>query len=311
MSDDVLDKLIADAVQVETFVIGGIGEPSAHPKFCEFSKLLKHKNLELTTNAYLWGEEVLDALASCYKKVTVSVDGLPDSFSNIRGFDFEILAENVRKLVRKKSECQSKLPVIHAQATLSTENKDEIKALIPILKKIGFQRLVISNILPQSEHDKDKISYTPYLDEELRTFVYTWYPAAAANQLQIKIPFTKLDSEHRCAFIENGAVCITANGDVSPCYRFMHEGQEYVFGRRKTIKPVYFGNIMNAELTDIWNQDDYVAFRFQNFASRYPSCVDCDYVELCEYINSSEADCRANEPSCADCLWCRGLIECP
>jgi hypothetical protein len=34
-------------------------------------------------------------------------------------------------------------------------------------------------------------------------------------------------------------------------------------------------------------------------------------VDSCEYITSSEADCRANEPSCADCLWCRGLIECP
>ena len=311
MSEDVFSKALTEIKQVETVVIGGIGEPTCHPGFAEYTRQLKDKTLELTSNAYYWDDITLDAISSYYKKVTVSVDGLAETFANVRGFDFEIMAENVRRLVEKKKKARSKTPAIHAQFVLSTDNKDEVKSLIPVLKQIGFQLLVISHLLPQTEQDKDRIVCTPYLDRELRHFIYSWYPIAASRQMPIRIPQTKLDSEHRCTFIENGVVCITANGDISPCYRFMHEGQEYVFGRKKKIVPVFFGNIKESSLSDIWYHKEYETFRFQNFASRYPSCVDCDFVELCEYITSSEADCRANEPSCADCLWCRGLIECP
>jgi len=311
MSEETYNKVLNAATQVETVVIGGIGEPTTHPKFIEYSKLLEKKTLELTSNAFDWAEETLDTIVSCYNKITVSVDGLPKSFASARGFDFAKIAENVRRLNAKKTSVRSKFPLIHAQFVLTTENMYDVTELIPILKQLGFQRLIISNLLPQSEQDQARIVYTTCLSKELRAFVSSWYPVAARNQLPIKIPQTKFESEHRCAFIEKGAVCITANGDVSPCYRFMHEGQEYVFGRKKKIVPVYFGNIKDAMLMDIWNQKDYEVFRFQNYASRYPSCIDCDYVEICDYINTSEADCRANEPSCADCLWCRGLIECP
>ena len=330
MHRDVFGKLLDSAAQTGTVVIGGIGEPTAHPKFNEYSKLLAQlgfagqkqdpltilapvaqKSLELTSNAYCWPENILDTIASFYKKVTVSVDGLPNFFKRARGFDFEIMAENVRALAAKKKELRSKYPAIHAQLVLSADNIQDVKELIPKLKELGFQRLVISNLLPQSEDDKDNIVYTPYLSKELRDFVNSWYPIASGCQLPIKIPQTKLTFEHRCVFIEDGALIVTARGDVAPCYRFAHDGLEYVFGRRKRVRAFYFGNIMEDDLLSIWNRKDYEIFRFQNYASRYPSCVDCDYVEFCDYINSTEADCRANEPSCADCLWCRGLIECP
>ena len=331
MSNDIFNKTLDSVAKANTVVIGGIGEPTAHPKFNQYSELLAQrgfvdrrshtpltiqvpgaeKSLELTSNAYFWPKDTLDTIVSLYKKVTVSVDGLPEFFKRARGFDFEIMAENIRSLAAKKKETRSKYPVIHAQLVLSDGNMHDVKELIPILKELGFQRLVISNLLPQCEGDKDNIVYTPYLTKELRDFVNSWYPIASGCQLPIKIPQTKLNFEHRCVFIEDGALIITANGDVAPCYRFAHDGVEYVFGRKKTVRAFYFGNVLEASLQDIWDRKDYEIFRFQNYASRYPSCVDCDYVEFCDYINSTEADCRANEPSCADCLWCRGLIECP
>jgi MoaA/NifB/PqqE/SkfB family radical SAM enzyme len=180
-----------------------------------------------------------------------------------------------------------------------------------VLKKTGFARLIVSNLLPQTEEDKDKITYTPYLDKELRKFVHAWYPVASANGIPVKTPMTKFSAEHRCAFVESEATFITAQGDIAPCYRFAHDGQEFVFERKKKVRAAYFGNVLENTLTEIWEHPDYLDFRYRNYASRYPSCIDCDYIECCEYITSSEADCRANEPSCADCLWCRELIECP
>jgi len=311
MDEAVFAKIATETTSAKTIVVGGVGEPTAHPQFCHYSRLLAHENMELTSNAYRWDDNTLQTIADLYKKVTISVDGLPASFFEARGFAFEVMAENVKSLAAKKKTARAKFPLIHAQLVLSKENLHDIKELIPLLKERGFERFVISNLLPQTEQDKDNIVYTPYLDKELRDFVNSWYPVASGNQLPIKIPQTKFSAEHRCAFVETGALFITAQGNVAPCYRFAHDGQEYVFGRRKKVRAVSFGNILEKPLSEIWRREDYLTFRFQNYASRYPSCIDCDYVECCDYITTSEADCRANEPSCADCLWCRGLIECP
>jgi MoaA/NifB/PqqE/SkfB family radical SAM enzyme len=267
--------------------------------------------MELTSNAYCWDEDILQTILACYQKVTVSVDGLPDSFLAARGFEFEVMAGNVRRLFESRKAAHIKLPLIHAQLVLSKDNVHDVRELIPLLKSVGFGRLLVSNLLPQNEQDKGKIVYTPYLDKGLREFVNSWYPVASANQIPIKIPQTKFSAEHRCSFVEDGALFITAEGHAAPCYRFAHDGVEYVFDRKKEVKAVSFGNILHSPLSDIWLRKEYLTFRFQNYASRYPSCIDCDYVECCDYITTSEADCRANEPSCADCLWCRGLIECP
>ena len=310
MTREVFAKVAAEAHGIETAVIGGIGEPTAHPDFCEYSRLLEHENLELTSNAYQWDAATLEAIVGLYKKVTVSVDGLPGSFLAARGFDFEVMAKNVRRLAAAKKAARAPLR-IHAQLVLSKDNLHEVSELVPMLREIGFGRLVISNLYPQTEQDKDKIVYLTHLDKSLRDFVSAWYPVGSMNQLPIKIPQTKFSAEHRCAFVEDGAVFITANGDVAPCFRFAHDGQEFVFGRKKRVLAKHFGNILHSSLEEIWHQKDYLTFRFQNYASRYPSCIDCDYVEFCDYVTTSEADCRANEPSCADCLWCRGLIECP
>ena len=311
MQEAVFLRVMEEAASAETVIFGGVGEPTFHPEFPRLSRLFSHGNMELTSNAFYWDDDTLHAIADCYKKVTVSADGLPASFLAARGFEFSVMADSVRRLVRARKAAGSKTPVIHAQLVLTKNNKHDVKELIPLLKEIGFQRLVVSNLLPQTVEDKGKIAYTPYLDKDLRSFVHSWYPIASANQLPIKIPQTKFSAEHRCSFVEDGALFITANGNVAPCYRFAHNGREYVFDRKKEVKAVSFGNIMDSPLSEIWQRKDYLTFRFQNYASRCPSCIDCDYVECCDYITTSEADCRANEPSCADCLWCRGLIECP
>jgi len=317
MPPEVFEKILDESIQAETIVVGGVGEPTIHPQFNEHSARLAHSacnafnNMELTSNAYIWDNDTIRTLVDHYKKVTVSVDGLPPSFYKIRGFEYDILAENVRKLIQARKSAGQKTPVIHAMLVLSTDNIADVRELIPLLKKTGFARFIVSNLLPQIEEDKEKIVYTPYLDEKLRRFVHAWYPVASANGIPMKTPMTKFSAEHRCTFVEKEALFITANGNIAPCYRFAHDGQEFVFGRKKKVRAFHFGNILEKNLTEIWNQDNYLDFRFRNFASRYPSCIDCDYVEMCDYITTSEADCRANEPSCADCLWCRELIECP
>ena len=311
MGKEVFEKVLSAVACTETVVVGGVGEPTLHPGFGRCSQALAHENMEITSNAYEWDDGIIETLVSFYKKVTVSVDGLPCTFSNVRCFDFDIMAKNVKKLVERKKEAKSKFPFIHAQLVLTTENIKDIKELIPMLKRIGFQKLIISNLLPQNECDKDKIVYSQHVPKETRDYVNSWYPIGSVNQLPIKLPQLQLKTERRCNFVETNSVFITADGNAAPCYRFAHDGQEYVFGRKKSVRAYYFGNVSDMDISEIWRQKNYESFRLQNYADRYPSCVDCDNNECCDYINTSEADCMANVPSCADCLWSRGFVECP
>ena len=87
MSEAVFQKILDDDTRAETIVVGGVGEPTIHPVFAGYSKRLARKaggNLELTSNAYNWDKDTLQAIAQYYKKVTVSVDGLPDTFQATR-----------------------------------------------------------------------------------------------------------------------------------------------------------------------------------------------------------------------------------
>ncbi len=311
MSLEVFSKIKEDLPKLDSIAIAGIGEPTVHPKFVQFSEELKEFNLELTTNAFNWSGDVIGTIAKHYKKVTISVDGLPNTFKAIRGFDFSILKENVKRLVLLKKQLNSKFPILHAQLVLSKSNVKEIKELIPLLKSTGFSKLIISNLLPQKIEDIDEIMYVLHSGEKIKQLRNSWYPAGSSNQFQIKLPQVELKTERRCLFVENGTMFITSRGDISPCYRFSHSGIEYVFGRKKQVNEWYFGNILKENIMDIWNNKEYTSLRVQNYSNRFPSCMDCDNVDFCDYVNTADADCLGNYPSCADCLWTRGFIECP
>lgn len=313
MKDDVFNQVNASLHASETLeeiVIGGIGEPTTHPKFIEYVHSLPDVKLSITTNAFLWSDEVVDLLAKRFERVIISVDGLPETFFKIREFDYIRLEKNVTRLNRKKEEYHRNRPFLVAQLVLSTWNIEDVTPLFPYLQRMKFMKLILSNLLPQSEEDKDLIVYTKYDNQRLHDLKNEWLNASMRHQIQIKFPNIELKTERKCYFVEDGTTTITANGDVAPCYRFAHPSIEYVFGRRKQVYEFYYGNVLNQTLEEIYQSRGYVDLRNQNFANRFPSCPDCDLVDSCDYINDSLCDCKGQYPSCADCLWTRGFVEC-
>jgi uncharacterized Fe-S cluster-containing radical SAM superfamily enzyme len=136
MSEDVFSRILEDKARTEAIVVGGVGEPTSHPRFAEYSKRLAlsavnaNDNLELTSNAYQWDENTLKTMVEHYKKVTVSVDGLPPSFFEARGFEFDIMAENVQRLIEARKAAGVKTPIIHAMLVLSKDNINDVRELI-------------------------------------------------------------------------------------------------------------------------------------------------------------------------------------
>jgi len=302
---------LKDFKKVEEVVFGGIGEPTIHPKFSEAVRLFDggYKRA-LTTNAFYWSDETLDTIVRYFDRVIVSVDGMPDTFKEIRGFDFSILEGNLRRLADRKRELGRKRPLVQAQLVLSTSNVEEVQDLIPVLHRMGVMKLIVSNLLPQNDGDKGMILYTLDRNAFIREKRNLWLQTCLGNQMQLKVANIELKTERRCTFIEDGTMLITADGNVAPCYRFAHPGVEYIFGRRKQVRPWYFGNINGESLGRIWDKPKYFDLRIQNYSNRFPSCPDCDLVDCCDYVSDSDCDCKGQYPSCGDCLWTRGFVEC-
>ncbi len=307
-------KKIHDDLQafsnVKEIVFGGIGEPTIHPKFLDIVAIFRDYRLLLTSNAFFWSDETLDAIMENFDTIIVSVDGLEDTFKEIRGFGMNVLEKNLHRLVERRNKLKRTRPLVYAQLVLSKSNVDEVQKLIPRLHKMGVMRLNISNLLPQDEDSKDLIVYTLDSNEAIRKKRNLWLQTCLGNQLQLKVANIELKTERRCNFIEDGTTFICADGHVAPCYRFAHPSVEYVFGRRKQVRPWYYGNVNTQTLKEIWNNPKYFDLRIQNYSNRFPSCPDCDLVDCCDYVSNSDCDCKGQYPSCGDCLWTRGFIEC-
>lgn len=313
MSEEIFEHCLNDLKQIdslEEIVLGGIGEPTMHPKFKEWVKCLPDVKLTVTSNAYMWDDELIDLLASRFSKVVVSVDGLPDTFHIIRTFEFSKMEANIRKLIERRNQLKKYEPFLIAQTVISEYNVDEVNDVIIRCAKIGFMKIILSNLLPQNAEDKEKILYTLHDNPRMKAYRNKWLNAAMSNQIQIKFPNTQLKTERKCNFVFDGTLTINSDGNIAPCYRFAHPSIEYVFGRRKQVYAFTYGNVLKQTVQEIWDSKKYLDLRTQNLRNRFPSCPDCDLVDCCDYVNDSQCDCRGQYPSCADCMWTRDFVQC-
>lgn len=313
MTQEIFERCLSSLNRIPTLeeiVLGGIGEPTMHPHFKEWSKRLPNVRLTVTSNAFFWDDEMIELLAERFSRIVVSVDGLEPTFYKIRSFDFRVLERNVKRLVDARKALGQHEPFLIAQIVISELNVDEIEILIPKLAKLGFMKVILSNLLPQNEADKDLILYKLHENQRLKDLRNKWLNKALSNQIQIKFPAIQLKTERKCIFVYDGTLTINSDGNIAPCYRFAHPSVEYVFGRRKTVYPYHYGNVGDQSIETIWNSKAYTDLRLQNLRNRFPSCPDCDMVDCCDYINNSLCDCKGQNPSCADCLWTRDFIQC-
>lgn len=308
------DKLLTEIAGIETLktvVLGGVGEPSCAEAFLNVLEDLKDYTVILTTNGADIGEDALDKIVTCVDTVVVSVDGMENTFADIRGISLSTVKQTILKLQEKKQVRKAMKPAIHLQCVLSKDNVQDALPLVDLAAELKADALIFSNLMPQTEENRDKILYTEHENEPMRSLFDKLRMRSFRKGLQLVLPHVTIKTERFCSFIEEEAVFVSANGDVVPCYRFSHGYREYVFGRPKSVQKHSFGNLEMQSLEEIWESDEYVRYRNHVRHGRYPSCVDCDFVDGCEYVTTSSADCWGNGPSCADCLWSRRIVICP
>lgn len=315
MPQSIYQKFLKDLKEIdgiERIVLGGIGEPTCFNGFQQVLEDLKDYKLHITTNGTLLTDSLVEAIVDNVSFITVSVDGVEDYFKAIRGIPLDGVIDGIKRLQEAKKRKKSFTPELQLQFVASKTNIDSLFQVIDLAKSLDCYQLIISNLIPQIEENKDKILYTnegnnkDMKDLWNKTMIY-----AFRKGITIYFPNIQLKSERGCNFIDNVTTYISAEGDVIPCYRLSHDYDEYIFGRKKRVTKHCFGNIMNNSILDIWNSKSYQQYRYIVHNNLYPSCMDCDLVEGCEFPKETLEDCFGCLPSCADCLWGRRFVMCP
>lgn len=307
MSETVLDKLLAEMKEMpdlQTVVIGGMGEPLLHKDIKRVIKYIKEEigaEVVLPTNGFF-----LDKYIDFMVKTEVNKIVLSDDFTEVGHFSDKLIHKLVKKIVKKRDMEQKGIPIVSVEMVITKDSIDKIDIAAKELIDIGVSEFIISNLLPiEQEYDHLKLypaDNAKYLEKFIRI---------ARGKSHLILPYFNLKTERTCNFVNNRSVVIRWDGAVAPCYRLLHDSTEIILGREKQIIAKIFGNINEMTLYEIWNSRDFKWFRFTVQNALYPSCLDCDFNDVCEFVKTTENDCWGNNGSCGDCLWSRNIIICP
>jgi tungsten cofactor oxidoreducase radical SAM maturase len=312
MTWSVFEKLLkdmADLPNLKTVHFGGFGEPLSHPRMIDM--LANCKSLgyvtEMITNGSLLTSKVAAQLIDIgLDWIYISLDGPDeDSFSQIRpGGSFEDVTRNIRMLQALKEKMNKGTPQLGVEFVATKTNFSRLPTMRSIVDELGANRFIITNVLPYHDSMKNEIIYNANTNLE----GFGW----ESPLLSVKSsPDFQLRTQRTCKFVQDKALVITHQGNVSPCYAFMHSYNCYILGREKTMLAHNFGNVLNQTLSEIWQDPKYAVFRWMVRNVQYPSCIDCRQGDGCVMAQTNEADCWGNQPSCGDCLWARNIVVCP
>ncbi len=306
MNDEIVDGLrqnIDALSNLKEVVFGGIGEALLHSRLKELIAFTKKKGLYVTvsTNGYLLDDHIDCFLENAVDKIVVSYES-----GDIGHPKDKNIWRAISSLTEKRTENRLLQPIVVLEIVVSKSNIFELDKLVPLIVDSGISAVTMSNLMPIDEEFAEYVLYPEKETEEVARF-----KKALLGRIAFYTPYFEVKTERNCAFLKKNAMVVRWDGEVAPCYRFLHRSKEVVLGKTKEIVPLSFGNIRDSSLLKIWNTRDYAWFRYSIDNSMYPSCIDCELRDGCQYTEDTLADCWGNENTCADCLWERHIIVCP
>jgi MoaA/NifB/PqqE/SkfB family radical SAM enzyme len=336
MSMDTYRRVINQLEDIPTLrkiAFWGIGEPLMHPGIVDMVRLAHSIGVEteiITNGLLITPDNARGLVASGLDTLVVSVDGAsPSAYEDVRtGADMEAVQANIGYILQERYQAGSATPELGLEFVAMRRNLHELPRLRQLARSLGAAFVVVTNVLPYTEELKDEILYGLWAGSSFPQVRSAWSP-------EIRLPL--LDARHEvveplvsllehgglsslpvgrepvpagyCRFVNEGSLAITWNGDASPCIALMHNYTCFVIRRWKKIRHYAVGNVTTEDIQDIWRKQEFVDFRRRVRAFEFSPCTDCGG---CELVEGNEEDCFGNPfPVCGDCLWAKGVIQCP
>jgi MoaA/NifB/PqqE/SkfB family radical SAM enzyme len=335
MSPETFANLVSHLRRIPSVSVvnfSGFGEPTVHPLFLEFLLSVKEAGLraELVTNGIALKINCLEKLIELeLDKLVVSLDGAGSSADGAFHSDsLERIHANLRNLYAMKIVRKLKRPEVGIEIVVSQRNVDELPALKRLAWKLGFSSILVSNLVPYTADLAKDVLYQ-------RGTTARWDGKPSVWNPTVDLPRLDRQSEARqaleklcavgtrvrvggsdvvggamdCRFVNEGCVAIAPDGNVSPCLPLLHNYGYYFRQERRRVQGCHFGKVNQSSLQEIWETAEYQAFRKRVRDFEFSPCIDCGGCDLRE---TNEKDCFGNEfPSCGECLWAAGLVQCP
>ncbi|MDD2464338.1 MAG: radical SAM/SPASM family putative metalloenzyme maturase [Desulfobulbus sp.] len=138
-----------------------------------------------------------------------------------------------------------------------------------------------------------------------------------AEQRGIRLTLPPLQApasgDRACPFMEEQALFIATNGDVSPCHFLWHTYPCMVNQTSVQVQARSFGNIKKDTLEQIWQDACYTAFRQEASGSDYAPCWSCSSGPCPDLVNPNLLDihdCYGTHVPCGHCMWSLGWTRC-
>ncbi|MCR4397031.1 MAG: radical SAM protein [Candidatus Saccharicenans sp.] len=300
---DRLCQQIKELSYLRSVMLAGFGEPLFHPDIMTMVRKLKEAaavSVEITTNGTLLAEEMARQLLEAgLDRLWVSFDGTSEtSFDDIRqGASFRLVLKNVQKMKGLATEMNRPL-AIGISFVVMRDNIDDIRNIEELIREVGADQVLMSNVLPYTEEMERKMLCLLALTCE--TFAnLPGKPRISLPRLDInyltKEPIYHLLKGYQNLFMINNAISA--------------EHVTYLYGLERRIKPYFLGDLNERSLPDIWSLPEYHDFREKVDKFDFSPCHICGG---CSYLEGNEEDCFGNTfPVCGGCLWAQGVIQCP
>lgn len=336
MEMDTYRKLIGDLRPIptlRTIAFWGLGEPLLHRGITEMVSLAAELGVqtELITNALLLDERTAEGLVLAGLDIlVVSVDGgTAGSSGTLREeVGLDQLREKIGRLHAVRRAHARTNPEVGLEFVITRKTLPGLATLPDLAHSLGASHIVVTNLLPHVETLRDEILYWLAASKPLPKKRSRWNPEIRLPRLDARpevleslgellrrlgtidplLPHPERIRDY-CRFVREGGVAVLWNGGVSPCVPLMHTHTCYILGRKKAMRSYIVGNIRERPLGEIWNGEEYRRFRRRVLEFDFAPCADCSGCDLAE---KNEEDCYANGfPVCGDCLWARGIVQCP
>lgn len=133
-------------------------------------------------------------------------------------------------------------------------------------------------------------------------------------EVELRLPNLYPDAKDRsCPYVDKEIMFVRSDGAVTPCIEFSYKHPVYINSHVKTVNPVILGDLNEENVGDVWNKENYLAFREirRKMSKNIPWCGDCLYSSLrCFFAETNSIDCYVNEPSCSECLYSVKIAQC-
>lgn len=296
-------------------IFTSFGEPLTHPHILDMVEAVRNYDLAVTigTNGLLLSPKIARELVKLgVDRVMISIDGgKPETYNEVRGAMLSQVVENIHRLNETKRQLGFLYPAVGIEFVALRSNVNELSDLARLAQQLNVSRILISNVLAYTEEMREEILYGY---EPIPTFkTSSWALRADAWVMWAlqEMPRMHWGAEQRCRFVQDHSIVVGWDGGVSPCYALSHNYSYYAIdGRKKRVSRYVLGNVDSQSLAEIWMSEEYVRFRSEVRAYRFPSCPNCDLRETCD-LREQNKGCWGWNPSCADCLWAQDIIRCP